>query len=99
MTFKKGDKKPENSGRKKGTKNKTNLGISEILQKNSIDCVEELISIAQNTSKEEIKFGIYKELLKYVYPQLKAVEVNEKISKGINIIVADEKHKDMLENL
>jgi hypothetical protein len=74
--FKKGDKKPEGSGRKKGTKNKLNLGVAETLQERGKDCVDEMLAIAENTDKEEVKLMVYKELLKYVYPQRKAVEMS-----------------------
>lgn len=86
MAFKKGDRKPENSGRKKGTKNKLNLGVEEALQARGIDCVDEMLDIALNTEKEEIKLAVYKELLKYVYPQRKAIEFAQDIElPSINI--------------
>ena len=86
MAFKKGDKKPKNSGRKKGTKNKLNLGVEEALQARGIDCVDEMLDIAQNTEKEDIKLAVYKELLKYVYPQRKAIEFAQDIElPSINI--------------
>lgn len=86
MAFKKGDRKPENSGRKKGTKNKLNLGVEEALQARGIDCVDEMLDIAQNTKKEDIKLAVYKELLKYVYPQRKAIEFAQDIElPSINI--------------
>lgn len=74
--FKKGDKKPEGSGRKKGTKNKLNLGVEEALNARGIDCVEELLKIAETTDKEEVRLTVFKELIKYVYPQRKAVEMS-----------------------
>ena len=76
MVFKKGDVKPVNSGRKKGTKNKLNIGVAEALNDRNIDCVEELINIAQTTEKDDLRFAVYKELLKYVFPQRKAVEMD-----------------------
>ena len=62
-------------GRTKGTKNKLNLGVSQALNTRGIDCVNEMLNIAKNTDKEEIKLAVYKELLKYIYPQCKAVEI------------------------
>lgn len=86
MPFKKGEKRPDNAGRKKGTKNKLNLGVEEALQARGIDCVDEMLDIAQNTEKEEIKLAVYKELLKYVYPQRKAIEFAQDIElPSINI--------------
>lgn len=72
--FQKGGKKPENSGRKKGTPNKRTAEIQERLK--GIDIVGELLEIARTTDKEETKVSVYKELLKYCYPQLKAVDVD-----------------------
>lgn len=79
MTFKKGDAKPENSGRKKGTKNKNNLGVQERLEQKGINCIDEILDIARDTEDEQIRFQCYKELLKYVYPQRKAVEFTQDI--------------------
>ena len=79
MTFKKGDAKPENSGRKKGTKNKNNLGVQERLEQKGINCIDEILDIARSTEDEQIRFQCYKELLKYVYPQRKAVEFTQDI--------------------
>ena len=79
MAFKKGDPKPENSGRKKGTKNKKNLGVQERLEQKGINCIDEILEIARTTEDEQIRFQCYKELLKYVYPQRKAVEFTQEI--------------------
>lgn len=79
MAFKKGDPKPVNSGRKKGTKNKNNLGVQERLEQKGINCIDEILEIARTTEDEQIRFQCYKELLKYVYPQRKAVEFTQEI--------------------
>ena len=78
--FKKGDKKPENSGRKKGTPNKLSLGVDEKLKEKGIDCIEEMLKIANETENMDLRFAVYKELIKYVYPQRKAVEMSGDIS-------------------
>lgn len=79
MTFKKGDPKPANSGRKKGTKNKNNFGVQERLEQKGVNCIDEILEIARTTEDEQIRFQCYKELLKYVYPQRKAVEFTQEI--------------------
>lgn len=61
-------------GRKKGTPNKRTADIIERLK--DTDIVGSLIEIAQNTNKDEIKITVYKELLKYIYPQRKAIDMN-----------------------
>ena len=95
--FQKGQKRPENAGRKKGTPNKRTAEIVERLK--GVDIVGELLEIARTAKKAETKIAVYKELLKYTYPQLKAVELDLDKSTGINIVVDDKKHKDMLEEL
>lgn len=73
--FQKGHKKT--GGRKKGTPNKRTADIIERLQ--GVDIVGELLLIAATTEKEETKVTVYKELMKYVYPQRKAVEIANEI--------------------
>lgn len=69
-----GSKKGERrGGRKKGTPNKRTADIIERLK--GVDIVGELLLIAATTGKEETKVTVYKELMKYVYPQRKAVEI------------------------
>lgn len=61
-------------GRKKGTPNKRTNDIIERLKDE--DIVGNLLEIAKTTDKEEIKVTVYKELLKYTYPQRKAVDIS-----------------------
>jgi hypothetical protein len=75
--FKKGSKRPEGAGRKKGTPNKRTADIVERLK--GVDIVGELLEIARTTEKEDTKVTVYKELMKYVYPQRKAVEIANEI--------------------
>ena len=75
--FTKGHKKVEGSGRKKGTPNKKTADIIERLK--GVDIVGELLEIARTTEKEETKVTVYKELMKYVYPQRKAVEIANEV--------------------
>ena len=75
--FKKGQARPEGAGRKKGTPNKRTADIVERLK--GVDIVGELLEIARTTKKEDTKVTVYKELMKYVYPQRKAVEIANEI--------------------
>lgn len=61
-------------GRQKGTPNKRTADIIERLKEE--DIVGSLLEIAQRTEKEETQVTIYKELLKYIYPQRKAVDMS-----------------------
>ena len=54
MTFKKGDPKPSNSGRKRGTPNKVRvLRVAEVLAGNKINPVQEIISLLPNLEPRE----------------------------------------------
>lgn len=93
-----GSKKGERrGGRQKGTPNKKTLEFIEAL--GDFDPVSKMVELFYSTKKEDIKFCILKEMLKYIYPQRKAVDIGVEKQTGINIIVADEKHKQMLEDL
>lgn len=69
---KKGTKKT--GGRKKGTPNKKTLNFLNDL--GDFKPVEELLTIYYSTEKDDLKFSIIKEILKYVYPQRKAVDIS-----------------------
>lgn len=72
--FQKGSARPANSGRKKGTPNKRTAELQEIL--GSFNPAEKLMELYKNTDKEDLKVLICKELMKYIYPQRKAVDTN-----------------------
>lgn len=79
--FTAGTPKPENSGRKKGTPNKKTKELIEIL--GSFNPAEKLMEIYNNTEDEQLKASICKDLLKYVYPQRKAVEMTADVDMPI----------------
>lgn len=87
MTFKKGEKRPANAGRKKGSKNKTNLGVAEKLTANNIDCVDKMLKIAKTTKDEQLQFQVYKELLGYIYPKKKAVDIDVGSVNNVPVII------------
>lgn len=64
-------------GRRKGTPNKKTSEIIERLKDE--DIVGSLLEIANTTEKEEVKLRVYIELMKYIYPQRKAIEMNNDI--------------------
>lgn len=65
-------------GRKKGTPNKKTCDF--IIAKGNFATIEEMINLYHSTEKEEIKFAICKEFLKYEFPQRKAVEMTGDIA-------------------
>ena len=70
-----GSKKGERrGGRQKGTPNKKTLHFIDEL--GNFKPVQELLNLYAITKDENLKFLIIKEILKYVYPQRKAVEMS-----------------------
>ena len=71
---KSGAKKGERrGGRNKGTPNKKTLNFIDEL--GNFKPVQELLNLFAYTQDDNLKFAIIKEILKYVYPQRKAVEM------------------------
>ena len=76
-------------GRQKGTPNKKTKELLEVL--GSFNPAEKLMQLYAETTNEELKTSIAKELMKYVYPQRKAVEMTGDVQlpeiniKGIKI--------------
>lgn len=93
MAFKKGDKKPANSGRKKGTPNKKTMLFKDKL--GNFDTIAELVNLFNTTKDEVLKASICKEFLKYEYPQRKAVdfEIGE---ETLNLVDTANKIKEAL---
>jgi hypothetical protein len=68
--FQKGMKKPENSGRKKGTPNKSTQKVSERLIELNFDPVEELVSLYKRVDEPEAKLvdlKIIQTLMQYTF--------------------------------
>lgn len=70
-------------GRQKGTPNKKTLEFVEAL--GSFDPVNALIDLYEKTKDDGIKLGCLKEMLKYIYPQRKAIEMSSEEEKGFTI--------------
>lgn len=68
---KKGERR---GGRQKGTPNKKTLNFIDEL--GNFKPVQELLKLFAETKDDVLKFSIIKEILKYLYPQRKAVEMN-----------------------
>lgn len=59
---------------------------ANIMESAGYDPIAELVSIAQDASIDRTdKISIHKELAKYVYPQLKAIDHKHVVSGGLNI--------------
>lgn len=76
MPFQRGDPKPPNSGRRKGTPNKITREVAQQLADLGCNPVEGLALIAMNDKAEDaIRVRCYSELLEYVKPKLSRHEV------------------------
>lgn len=76
-----GKPRPENAGRKKGTPNKRTKELQEVL--GAFNPAEKLMEIYNSTEDEQLKASICRDLLKYVYPQRKAVEMTADVDMPI----------------
>lgn len=91
--FKKGDKKPEKSGRKKGVPNK-NRSILESLDEiqtedgKPLDIVKLLFQgLMDMPSFQRVDALI--QFMKFVYPQQKTLEIGNKDESGFKIVIED----------
>jgi len=77
MGFEKGHTRPANSGRKKGTPNKRKvLRVEEYLAQKNINPVEKILSIIETGElKKSEEISAWFDLLNYVQPKLKPIEV------------------------
>ena len=93
MAFKPGDKKPEGSGRKKGQLSKKTMLLAEILEASNYCPVEKILSIFKNpkaslSDSDKVRFNL--ELMSYLYPKRKAIEVKQETSGKISFVSKDE---------
>lgn len=74
-------------GRQKGTPNKKTLEFVKAL--GSFNPVKELINLYKKTEDDCIKLGCLKEMLKYIYPQRRAIEFDSNPDEDKPIIKDD----------
>lgn len=82
--FKKGDPKPANSGRKKGTPNKRTFDAVAVAEEMGVDPLKVLLSLCTHRDPA-IQLGAAKEAAKYLYTQKRAVEVSGNAEKPLQI--------------
>ena len=92
-----GKNREKTGGRQKGTPNKKTKELIEIL--GAFNPVEKLKDIFANTKDDCLKAKICLDLLKYIYPQRKAIDFQSSENNGFTVIVQDEKAKKMLDEL
>jgi len=88
MPFKKGDKKPENSGRKKGVRNKT-TNFVEACNNFDLDILACLIEDMKDMAPFQ-RVDYWAKLLEYYYPKKKApLEIGNADGEGFKIVIED----------
>lgn len=102
--FQVGQKRPKNSGRKAGTPNKKTVGLEAKLQEKGLDVAAEMINLFNTVEDDGLKYNILKELMKYVYPQRKAVDMEltgkDGAALGVQkVFVSPQEHKESLEHI
>ncbi len=76
--FVKGQKRPENAGRKKGSLNKkTVMKVADYLADNDINPAQEAVNAIKYMTDDKAKFDAWIDLIAYCEAKPKAVEVNE----------------------
>ena len=81
MTFIKGQKKVEGSGRKKGSRNKRYQVFAELLEAEGLDLGEEFIAIYRKLESPYEKLEALKFMMPYRYAKLGAIEVRGSTSE------------------
>jgi hypothetical protein len=76
MPFKKGDPKPKNSGRKKGSMNKRSLeDLYAMCEASGVEPFQVLLDLTKDRDSS-IRLGAAKEAAKYIYTQRRATEIS-----------------------
>lgn len=88
MGFKKGEPRPENAGRKPGSKNKRR-SIVEVCEDLGFDPFIAMAKIAQDVAHER-QFDALKELCQYIEPKKKQTEVSLDPEKSTIRIIIEE---------
>lgn len=84
---KKGSRKT--GGRKKGTPNKSSLRVEDFLNEKGVNLIDKMLNVAEKTEDLGLKYNVYKELMKYVYPQRKALDMQINNKPDVPIIEDD----------
>lgn len=87
MPFKKGEKRPANAGKKKGSVNKSSLLVREVLDNHGINIVEQILVRLPQINKDKQVQALCA-LLPYVYPKLTSTDVNL-TTQGFRVILED----------
>lgn len=67
---------PKTGGRQKGTPNKSRADLLEICDRHGFSPFEGLIDLYKRSRDEGIKLSCLKECAKYIYPQVRSMELS-----------------------
>lgn len=74
MPFKKGDKKPQGSGMKKGQKIKSSVSFSEDLERLNFNLADKIVEVFGETQDVSIRVRLLELVAKYRIPIPKSIE-------------------------
>jgi hypothetical protein len=74
--FQRGQERPVNSGRQKGIPNRKTLILRDTFKELGQDLPTKIMEILPQLSPEK-QIDVYMELMQYVYPKRKAIEISE----------------------
>lgn len=93
--FQSGHQKPENSGRKKGIPNRKTLMLKEALEQLGHDLPTKITELLPQLSSDK-QMDVYLELMQYVYPRRKAVELSGTDGQPIEVATRNDNLKRVL---
>jgi hypothetical protein len=88
MPWIKGQARPKDAGRKKGTPNKKTEALEEICARHGLNPFEGMVKLALEADDINIRFNSLKEICQYLYPKRKALEVSSS-NEGFKIVLED----------
>lgn len=76
-------------GRAKGVINRKTEELFKVCEEEGVDVFRGLLRLAKSSGEESIRLKAYCDLMKYLYPQRKAVELSSDSENGFKIVVED----------
>ncbi len=89
----KGMPRPPGAGRKAGTPNRKTQHIIDQCEAKGVNVLELMIEFVTIPCEPGLRLQALKELMKYIYPQRKAVEHSGEMSEKIEVVINDYRSK------
>lgn len=87
MGFKPGHKKI--GGRVKGTKNRFTADLEAKCEAQGIDPFTLMLEYLTQPCDPQLRLKAIQEVCRYLYPQRKALEIDQKVDGGIEVVIKD----------